>query len=171
MEILLSVYKGENSPDMKVKTQLSEIRLIPLNRDLVLVRQDKMGVKQKGNSNEFDFFEIYPILFLAFAKSDKYGILMFAQYIDEGKEPNVYILDGLPPGYFNDGPRLYLIDYLGYKNICELTGETVLKFGEYCQHCISEKHGISVNALLYYKESFLNSDQQRTLYSTEDPPD
>ena len=164
----VSLLKDERRKDEKPKFVYVELtNFVPVtpSRNLVLLRNGGFQLDENDESTTTDFYEIYSVLYLAHAKSDISNSLLIAMYFGEHGELEPYILDGLPENYHHD-ERFHLLDYQGYKEICKLTGETVLSIDEYFKEYV--KGGVGINSILFHEDKKLNFQEQQKFFSEED---
>lgn len=129
----------------------------------MLVEQDTMGLPDKNGVNVYHtFLEIYKVQFIAACKTKLKADLIVAFYFGENKEDlEGYVIGGLPTIYVNDRHPLRIVDYKGYLEICELTGESKLSFLDYYNKQNSDS---GIGSILVYNSESLNRDRQLDLY-------
>ncbi len=166
MEILIEKYNGKDKPSSSNLYRILDYKILVNSTNLLLVRDGKMEVDDSVTKLDSDFFEIFKVQFIASCSTELAEGLIIAFYIGEGGELLCYVLGGLPRNHYEKEDRFLLIDYKGYTEICELTGETKLPFFNYI---VELKAGrIAGNTFLSYNGEFLNEDKQSELWKILD---
>ena len=129
MEFLVRKHTGKDQKEESHWIKIEKLTPISINRDLILVKEGKVSIKELGDAEkECDSYEYYPILFIATASTKIAENLTVAQFVGEYGGINTRVISELPNNYYQDD-NYYLVDYQGYQNMCKLTGENTLSLG------------------------------------------
>lgn len=160
----IEVYKYNNS----LKTQeveflkIENYKILIQNSSLLLVRDGQMEITSKPEKKDAPFLEIYKVQFITACETKFENEIIVAFYLGEGSEMKGHVLAGLPENYQSSNEPFYLVDYKSYLDICDLTEENKLSFGEFYSEVKSGSLG--VNTLLTYNGQNLNYNNQKELW-------
>jgi len=165
----LKVHRRINS---KGKTEIEHLeikssKVISFNSSLLLVREDEMGVevidKEEQTGTLHDRLVIHKVQFVASCKTKLENELIVAFYSGEYPEQlEAHVIAGLPITYSAEASSIYVLDYKGYLDICELTGESKLSFIDY--YTAKQKGDLEINTLLMHNGKSLNREGQKELH-------
>ena len=164
MEISLLKTRRNGKTDFKSLPVLS-FKVLAKPDSVFVVRDGSMEIGDSEEEQLIDLLYIYKVDFIAACNTELPNAIPVAFFVDEHGHLDSHVLDTHIKGYTIPG-KCRLIDYEGYQQIGEMTGETILSFKDYLYTVRTETVGR--NTLLVYNGRLLNNNEQVELIASKE---